>query len=152
MFIEDLSTRCLFPDTPYSRAIGWLEHDHPFPVGPVPQEFLARLRKHLTSAYQVTFSPGGHPCSLCPSDPPYGSGHLLIPTAKLLYIAPTLLHHYVVHHHYRPPEEFIWALISCPRQGSPSYLELLARLGFNPRLIFARRPEQNPNTPWWKFW
>lgn len=128
MFIEDLSTDAYFARGPNVRAVGWLEAGHPHQQGPVPDEFLARLKEHVAKAYQPMVFWGFHECSLCSdSQRRTGDSNLLIPTAQLLYVAPEMIVHYIEDHGYRPPLEFIDAVTACPEQESPRYTALLAR-------------------------
>lgn len=126
MFIEDLSTEAYFARGDHVRAIGWLEGNHPYLRGPVPEEFLAALKRHVASAYQPVLFLGPHRCTLCSDDEgPFGIRNLLIPTPTLLYVSPELVLHYVEDHGYKPPDEFIAAVLACPDQNSPEFEELL---------------------------
>ena len=128
MFIEDLSTDAYFARGPNVRAVGWLEAGHPHQQGPVPDEFLARLKKHVASAYQSMLFCGWHECSLCSDGQRRtGSYNLLIPTTRLLYVAPEMIVHYIEDHGYRPPLEFVDAVMACPPQESSRYMALLER-------------------------
>ncbi|WP_146209646.1 hypothetical protein [Vitiosangium sp. GDMCC 1.1324] len=48
-----------------------------------------------------------------------------IPSAHHLFIAPELIVHYITAHGYRPPDTFIEAVLACPPQKSPEYIERL---------------------------
>ena len=127
MFVEDLSTHAYFARGDNVRAVGWLEDGHPFARGPAPADFLAALKTHVASAYQPFIFMGVHLCSLCEKLGLRRQGHhnLLIPTADLLYVAPELVVHYVEDHGYQPPPEFIAAVLGCPVQQSPAFMEML---------------------------
>ena len=125
MFIEDLSPNGYFATGASIRAVGWLEQGHEYRKGEVPQDFLAKLREHIAEAYQPVFFMGVYGCTLCLEHPPYGVRNLLIPTPACLYVAPELIVHYVERHGYCPPDEFIKAVVNCPPQKTPLYVELL---------------------------
>lgn len=118
------------------RAIGWLGAGHAFPVGAVSPEFLAALHSHIRSAWQPVVCAGPHFCELC-HEPPAdkrsrvgrvgGSGNVWIPAGNAVYVAPELIIHYIEEHHYRPPDEFVTAVLACPKQGSAEFHELLDR-------------------------
>src|SRR5690349_18421296 len=99
MFIEDLSTNCYFASGVNLRAVGWLEQGHEYRRGDVPQQFLAKLKEHVTEAYQPYYFMGFHSCSLCqPEKRAHGLRNVFIPTRSLLYIAPELIVHYIECH------------------------------------------------------
>lgn len=128
MFIKDLNTRAYFVCGRDVRSVGWLEARHPYQRGAVPDDFMARLKHHVATAYQPGVFLGFHECSLCPG----GRGkaereNLLIPTKSLLYVAPSLIVHYIEDHGYRPPQEFIEAVMACPEQKSDEFIALLER-------------------------
>lgn len=126
MFIEDLSTRAYFAHGQYARAVGWLETDHPYQQGTVPVRFLARLKQHVDTAYQPVLFMGFHECSLCQEgDRKAGLRNLLIPTERLLYVAPEMIVHYIEDHGYQPPQEFVEAVMACPEQASVEYSALI---------------------------
>jgi hypothetical protein len=128
MFIEDLSTHAYFARGDNVRAVGWLEAGHPYEQGPVPNDFLARLKQHVATACQYVRFRGIHTCNLCPKGQrKAGHRNLMIPTEKLLYVAPELVVHYIEDHGYRPPQEFIEAVMACPEQESAAYAVLLRR-------------------------
>jgi hypothetical protein len=129
MFIEDLSTNAYFAIGDNVRAVGWLEAEYPYARGAVPPEFLARLKEHVATAYQPVYFMGVHECSLCPEGKEaVGASNVMIPTERLIYIAPELVVHYIEDHGYRPPQEFIDAVMICPDQESPAFHARLARL------------------------
>ena len=110
----------------FVRSVGWLEAGHPYQRGPVPDEFLVSLKRHVAEAYQFALSVGVHHCSLCPEGKAQaGKLNLMIPTSRLLYVAPELIVHYIEDHGYQPPQEFIEAVLACPEQESEEYMKLL---------------------------
>jgi hypothetical protein len=107
-------------------AVGWLDRDHEFPRGPVPEGFLdalfAACRDHETEVTR-----GLHLCPFCPIPdemwPPItaerGGDAVTLGHAEVRFLgnqadtwlaAPTLIFHYVEAHAYRPPHEFIEAV------------------------------------------
>src|SRR5262245_565679 len=99
--------------------IGWLDNDHPFERGIVPEGFSERL-KWAMSALSVNRMRGFHVCDMCASkgliqyDEPIwlmGESRLMLGSAELwvpgqgerIYAAPNLIHHYVETHGYVPP-------------------------------------------------
>lgn len=127
MYFEDLGTIAYFACGDNVRAVGWLEAGRRYAHGSVSPPFLSALKAHVSSAYQPVVFMGVHRCSICLEAGQSKRGHynLLIPTQDLLYVAPELVVHYVEDHGYQPPAEFIEAVLSCPTQESPEYLELL---------------------------
>jgi hypothetical protein len=126
MFIADLSSDGYFAVGDFIRTIGWLEAGHPYQRGSVPDEFLTSLKRHVTEAFQPVVFFGFHKCSLCPEGKQRsGCLNLLIPTPRLLYVAPELVVHYIEDHGYRPPQEFIEAVLACPEQESEEFMRML---------------------------
>jgi hypothetical protein len=69
---------------------------------------------------------GAVACSLCPKDTQKRQGNnLLNPTVHLLYVAPGMIVHYIEDHAYNAPTEFVDAVMTCPRQGSAEFMELM---------------------------
>jgi hypothetical protein len=116
-------------------AVGWLEVDHPFPQGPVPDAFLDALfvacRDDRSAAMR-----GYHYCPFCgngrvdevppPQTVQRGTDMIVLGDAEVRFvskqserwlIAPTLVFHYVEAHGYRPPDEFVAAV--CERRVAP---------------------------------
>ncbi len=129
MYIADLSQQtyhgCSGPDL---CSIGWLDGTHLYPMGMVPFQFLAALRLHVRTAWQPLFYMGPHECELCLREMHNGymaSSNLWRPGPALLYIAPGMIVHYIQAHHYRPPDEFIEAVLNCPPQGSPAFMQAM---------------------------
>lgn len=93
--------------------VGWLSPDHAFAKGPVPEQFLARLKRLCENPEIITL--GFHVCELCPSDrqsKPHGSAEIHVRGhAGRAYAAPELIFHYVRDHGYQPPDEFVSAVL-----------------------------------------
>ena len=71
------------------RAVGWLEHPHPFPRGTVPADFAAILAglvgQTRSSFFQYSFR-GRYQCTLCSRAA--GSGPILIDWSEVNLIIP----------------------------------------------------------------
>ena len=113
--------------------IGWLEADHAWARGQVPEPFTDRLVAILGSQ-QVNQMMGLHACDLCPAPLPdthpwyeprpgnlrasAGNGEIRVPGAQgTAYAAPYLVGHYVADHGYRPPQPFIDAVLAFDPYG-----------------------------------
>jgi len=136
VFYPDLGTGCQVDRGDHVRAVGWLSPDHLFPTGPVLSELIAAPRSHVRSPWQPVLVMGPHFCEFCPR-PAAGAGrvggsrNIWIPSASVVYVAPELVVHYVESHGYRPPDEFVAAVLACPPQGSPEFLEMLRPFGYS---------------------
>lgn len=114
-------------------TVGWLDAEHQFPTGDVPQEFIDELAQlSATSGYARTR--GWQSCELphpdgdidYPITVEIGSDKIPLGDAEVRVIAedgtvlaaPNLIWHYVTAHHYRPPETFIEAVLE--RRLAPS--------------------------------
>jgi hypothetical protein len=145
MYYPDLSRECQADHGPYVRAIGWLAKKHPFPTGQVPADILAVLKAHLKKAWQPAISAGIHRCDLCDPSAPnttdrVGTRNLWIPSREVVYVAPELIGHYIEAHGYQPPEEYLAAVVACPPQKSPEFLERIRGFGHwapGPELVRA---------------
>jgi hypothetical protein len=106
--------------------VGWLDRDHHFAEGAVPQPFReGLLALCVTQPWHETR--GWCHCDLCfaagnrtyPIEVETPEGALALGDAEIVvvdrsgtqYIAPNMIYHYVVGHDYRPPEVFIRALM-----------------------------------------
>lgn len=107
------------------RAVGWLSNTHPFTTGSVPESFLTALHEHIQDAWQPVVAAGFHECELCPINPAMNGNNLWIPGVTVLYLAPGMIEHYIQDHQYQPPQEFINAVLSCPSQGTPEFLQAM---------------------------
>jgi hypothetical protein len=132
MYFPDLGTECMLDKGPYVRAVGWLSSDHPFTTGDVPREFLNALKEHLRDPWQPSAYAGRHDCEFCPPNRKGcfddGVRNLWIPGDGVLYIAPEMIVHYIETHGYCPPEEFMEAVLNCPEQQSPAFLDRIIQL------------------------
>lgn len=124
------------------RAVGWLEHPHPFPTGAVDRAVRTKLRSLFTSMPTGFVLAGGfcglHECSLCSAKgveagPLVRSAlNLLVPGEDCLYAVPGAIDHYFRQHDYLPPPPFIDAVRRCPDTGSPGYRQALRALHGGP--------------------
>ena len=122
----DLQRGCMAGGGDDARAIGWLGRDYPYPTGPVSSEFLEVLGEHVEDPWMSIVIMGIHTCELCVESPAVRDyRNLFIPTVTCVYIAPAMVRHYVADHGYRPPDEFVEAVLRCPRQGSDEYRSLI---------------------------
>jgi hypothetical protein len=120
-----------------TRNVGWLDAEHKYLQGTVPDAFVEQLLAFCQN--KVHRSKGFHICELCNRalfDPvmiKQDNQELLLGSAEirvfaqngLVYAAPDLIYHYVVEHHYQPPDEFIQAVLEGPQPGTPEYQELI---------------------------
>lgn len=127
----DLSEYAYLPETvPPGQKIlnvGWLDGEHEFPTGDVPQEFADKLAQICAKEHYAS-TRGWHDCDL-----PHDNGELEYPftievdgetvplgSAEIRVVAddgtvlaaPNLIWHYVSGHEYRPPEEFVAAVLA----------------------------------------
>jgi hypothetical protein len=112
-------------------AVGWLDRDHEFRRGSVPDGFLDLLFAACRdNRWAVTR--GWYRCLFCPCDrsdelppPPRtanrGGETVFLGDAEVRFVgdqvgrwlvAPTLIFHYVEAHAYRPPDEFVDAVMA----------------------------------------
>ncbi len=117
--------------------IGWLDKDHTFCSGKVPDDFVEALWHFCETP--IVQHRGFHACELCTENGPglvtevhrntsFGLGSRLIcvfGTDGTPYISPDLIIHYVLRHQYRPPDDYISAVVSGPRPGSHKYAILV---------------------------
>ncbi len=121
MYFPDLS-----PCRYYGLSVGWLEKDHAFARGTVPDGFLERLLEQCR--HPVIRHGGVHLCEFCPTPEEaraacvrelpngervvLGSGVIRVhPRQGLAFVAPTLVFHYIQTHGYLPPETFVEAVM-----------------------------------------
>jgi hypothetical protein len=121
--------------------VGWLDTDHPFPTGPVPDGLLVKLDE-LAKA-RVMQTRGHHYCQLCIRDLggepqlesldldaridlyvslPRESAEFRVKGDGVVYAVPQLALHYIDAHQYQPPAEFCDAVMTSapgPTGGSP---------------------------------
>ena len=122
-------------------AVGWLTAAQPFPTGPVPPEFAAKLRSFCAAEWVVPPPRAARRDGRCPLDKncPRSSLTLSDSGATIhldnaeirvigdedIFAAPTLIYHYVTVHQYRPPDTFIAAVMRGPAAGSPEHRALI---------------------------
>ena len=104
-------------------AVGWIEPEHPFEQGPVPESFLLALRSLLAFPWFPYHFAGGHHCGLC--DSAYGSANLIVPGKSGFFVCPVLILHYIEEHQYHPPQAFQEAVLACPPTDTDAYFDLL---------------------------
>ena len=130
--------------SPMTFNAGWLDEGHPYPIGPVPTEFIRRLI--VLSENPVMCLRGWHQCNFCPppewaSGPPrmlapgeagsvcrfegeewkvFGNGEIRVAeTTGVCWAAPQLVVHYVLSHGYLPPPGFVAAVLTGRRPPNP---------------------------------
>lgn len=119
--------------------VGWLDAQHPYTTGDVPDGFVERLWEYCRIRVEATR--GLHECELCPTPQPgrsvtrdgetllLGSAEIRVFAEGAVFAAPNLVYHYVVDHHYLPPDEFVRAVLDGrPRPGSAEYAAQVAEL------------------------
>lgn len=129
-YFEDLSPYAYLPDTVPPgvtvRNVGWLDGEHPFPVGEAPLGFADKLGV-LCAEHATAQTRGFHWCDFClesgeePEEThPVKGTALTLGSAEVRVLAPPgvwltapdLVYHYVVRHSYLPPETFIEAVLA----------------------------------------
>lgn len=103
------------------RNVGWLDRDHAFAQGHIPEGVLATI--FALCKTPVNQTRGFHPCVFCldwsmgikvtrdGTTVLLGSAEIRVPSRSgLIYAAPTLIYHYIKDHNYQPPQEFIDAV------------------------------------------
>jgi hypothetical protein len=108
--------------------IGWLDADHPFPTGRLPDTVIAALAQLCRNGLRRTR--GWHSCELClasaaeasacPTAARDGEGEFIVGDAEIrvrapdgtVFAAPNMIIHYVTDHGYRPPDSFTHAVLS----------------------------------------
>ena len=111
--------------------VGWLHPDHPYPEGPVPPDFLAKLRGptglwgESILALNGGFGVGVHTCEYCGEVS--RAGTLGVPAGDRLFYVPEMIDHHVERHRYAPPNEFITAVLACPLPGTAEYAAAVER-------------------------
>jgi hypothetical protein len=142
-FFPDMGTITMVAAGSHVRAIGWLDRDHEFNQGDVPERFVSRLTQFVDqwqeSARALGFPVflGGHECGFCGDA--YDSGDFGVPRGKLLFVAPVLILHYVRCHRYLPPPEFVTAVMKSPLPRTFRYGLLVLRFQ---RSRISREDEQ----------
>jgi hypothetical protein len=119
--------------SPFLRAVGWLEREHPYPAGEVDRRVYERLVEFSTCPWRPTVAAGVHPCGLCLyRGEAHGKNNLFIPGDGVVFVCPELITHYMNAHGYAPPAEFCRAVPACPPMRSMGYLKSLLANGGRP--------------------
>ena len=138
----DMGQESMVAEGDHVRAVGWLDSDRPHTQGPVPPEFLNRLREFVrlsnASAEALYFGAFGgfHTCDICGQA--HDSRNFGVPAGGLLFVAPAMVAHYVEVHGYCPPAEFVAAVAASPLPDTPEYRAACS--GF--RELHKRRVEE----------
>jgi hypothetical protein len=103
--------------------VGWLDNQHPFLVGSVPQEVLSKVFQLCRKPVNLTR--GKQSCDLCRERGlactgehegvrlELGNGEIrVIGSAGKVYASPVMIYHYISEHKYLPPQEFIDAVLA----------------------------------------
>ena len=118
-------------------AVGWLDCEHPFRSGEVPQATQERL--WLYCRRRIAQTRGLHVCNICQqseSEPvtvvrdgvceTLGSAEIRVFSAGgAAFAAPDLVYHYIGVHRYLPPQAFLDAVMTGPLPGSDLYEEMI---------------------------
>lgn len=141
-WFPDMARESMVAEGEHVRAVGWLDSDQPYTRGPVPPEFVARLREFVrlsnASADALYFGAFGgyHTCEFCQEN--HDSRNFGVPAGDLLFVAPAMIGHYVEQHGYAPPAQFVAAVAASPPPDTPEYRAACA--GF--RELHKRRIEE----------
>jgi len=108
-YYSDLSPYEYGFSIPECVNIGWLDKDHDFEKGDVPNEFIEKLKELPTFAAHA----GYHNCPFCEGGgrDTWSSSIKMVIGNGLVYLTPAMIVHYVRDHHYKPPQEFIDAVM-----------------------------------------
>jgi hypothetical protein len=129
MYYADLGRKTQIARGPFIRAVGWLSASHPFPTGPVSEEFLTKLKTicvtwaACVAVLKWPIALGPHTCEFCRKF--HASGNVGVPANDLLFVAPEMIAHYVEAHDYVPPHAFVEAVMRAPLPGSSEYVSAL---------------------------
>jgi len=127
-WFPDLARESMVAEGEHVRAIGWLASNRPYTRGPVPPEFVARLREFVeladasSDALGFGVFGGFHTCEFCRQN--HDSRNFGVPAGELLYVPPAMIGHYVEQHGYAPPAEFIAAVAASPLPSTEEYARL----------------------------
>jgi hypothetical protein len=130
MFIPDLSPLESTSEREAGLAVGWLDSEHPYPMGHVQPDAISRLADLcLVPVHQTR---GFHACHFCNASREggwlhgvrfehrgttrmLGSAEIRVQAADgTVFLAPDLIVHYVAEHDYLPPPSFLKALERIP--------------------------------------
>jgi hypothetical protein len=142
-WFPDMARESMVAAGDHVRAVGWLGAKQPYTQGPVPPDFVARLREFArlsgVSAEVLHFGyfRGFHTCEFCGRN--RNSYNFGVPAGDVLFVAPAMIGHYVERHGYAPPAEFIAAVAASPLPGTPEYHAACAAF----RELHGRRLEES---------
>ena len=147
-YFEDLAKLTYFGE-PYShllRAVGWLEPGQEYMRGHVDRAFFEKLCELLQRPWAPMHYMGYQDCRFCRFTggrstqlqrkggiariPGNSILNLFVPGDGVIYGSPELIAHYIDAHEYRPPDEFVEAVLKCPRMSSKEYFGALRRNGW----------------------
>jgi hypothetical protein len=126
-YYPDLSAYTYLRDLPEDNVVnvGWLDPEHPYERGPVPEGVLPKIFELCSKP--VNRTRGYHVCPFCDVKQmglrvvmqgrqlTLGGAEIRVSLAgQKTYAAPDLIFHYMGAHAYRPPEEFVQAVLSLP--------------------------------------
>ncbi len=151
MYFEDLSSYCYLKRRPNKKTlnIGWLDSQHPFPTGTIPDEVLKRVLAlcftpvNQTLGYhaspflrQASF---GYPVEFNGKKTLLGSAEIRVPGKDgKVYAAPNLIYHYMKDCGYLPPQEFLEAVEAFkPRRYLKAKRPTELRRALSRELVFA---------------
>ncbi|CAN5340058.1 hypothetical protein BH09PAT4_BH09PAT4_09160 [soil metagenome] len=118
------------------RAIGWLEHPHPFTQGSSTDGLRDELRQCIDSALASNCYIGYmglHQCSLCAAQGTESmailesSLNIFVPGPSCVYMFSAGIHHYIEEHAYRPPLVFYEAIAAIEGLSPPQYRSALVQ-------------------------
>ena len=122
-YFPDLSPYAYAGPIPGAVNVGWLDREHYFPKGSVPDGVLRKLK-------DLAFTPavrhrGYHHCEFCgpfaglrwSKSERKGSTVIVVCSKDKIYAAPKLIIHYIEAHSYLPPTEFLQAVEGKPNQS-----------------------------------
>lgn len=123
-YFADLTPYCFLLDLANGNElnVGWLDDEHDFPRGPVPDKVLEIIFELCRSPVNQTR--GTHCCQLCPQSKPgyiavrngttitLGGSEIRVKSKGVIeYASPNMIYHYIKDHAYQPPQEFIDAVL-----------------------------------------
>lgn len=145
-YYEDLTPYNYHHHSVKELNVGWLEKEHEFNTGDVPDGFIDRLK--TISENQVFQTRGFQLCHFCKEQ--IVDSKIKCATSSceirvigkdgIVYASPQMIVHYIEEHKYLPPQQFIDAVMEGPLPGTSDYDEVFKRL---PESWQARQPDSN---------
>jgi len=113
MYFADLTSyEYLKRNEPATLNVGWLDAEHEFSKGKVPDTVIEHLK--LLAKKPTNQTRGFHLCPFCEIGATSSAEIRVNGRNGKLYAAPVLICHYIEAHNYQPPQEFIEAVMeSC---------------------------------------